>query len=95
MKNFFLSALVAVAAISGTAGYFNQPVKHELNALALANLEALTDIELPDLTIECSAYNEGECCAENFLHPMVMCGEYMFYPCKFTGDPSDYCQNPC
>ncbi|MBD5333682.1 MAG: hypothetical protein HDR97_08105 [Bacteroides sp.] len=43
MKKFILPAIVAVAAVSGIFGYFNQPAKQTLNTLALVNLEALTN----------------------------------------------------
>ena len=45
MKKFILPAIVAVAAVSGIFGYFNQPAKHKANALILANVEALTDVQ--------------------------------------------------
>lgn len=42
MKRFFLPALLAIAAISGTIGYFNQPIHPQFNALGVANVEALS-----------------------------------------------------
>ena len=48
MKKFFIPAFVAVAAISGAISYFNQSPQHELNALAIANLEAISYPEVPE-----------------------------------------------
>ena len=42
MKKFILPVFVAVATISGATGYFNQPTTPQLNALGIANLEALS-----------------------------------------------------
>lgn len=54
MKKFILPAIVAVAAVSGIFGYFNQPAKQTLNTLALVNLEALTN---DDEVTKCPDYN--------------------------------------
>ena len=48
MKKFLFPAIVTVAAISGTIGYFNQPTNKQPNALVVANIEALSDKEVTD-----------------------------------------------
>ena len=94
MKKIMFATLVAVAAVSGFIGY-SKATTSSINALALANIEALSRYELPEVEIECSSTNEGSCCAEDIFHSLVMCGEYMYYPCHFTGDPMDSCYEPC
>ena len=54
MKKLLIPAIVAVAAISGFTGYQAQQSKEsQLNDLAMANIEALTDIEAPVVTYRC------------------------------------------
>lgn len=84
---------MVIAIISSAVGYFSQSTKSQLSALALANIEALSRYELPEVTIECGAY-EGDCYIENYGR-WVMCGERMFHPCYFTGYKNDSCKSPC
>ena len=58
MKKFMLPAIVAIAAASGIIGFSNQSSKHELNALAIANIEALT---LTEVQGGCITFKGDEC----------------------------------
>lgn len=42
-----LATIVAIAAVCGFIGYSNQSIKQPLNALAIANVEALSQGEYP------------------------------------------------
>lgn len=55
-KKITLAAILAIAVICGVIGYCNQPVKMQLNALALANVEALSHDEDNGQT-KCPDYN--------------------------------------
>ena len=92
MKKIMFATIVAVAAVSGFIGY-SKATTSSLNALALANIEALTRYELPGVTIECSK-GEGDCYVEEYTR-WVMCGEHTFHPCYFSGSQNDYCKTPC
>lgn len=46
-KAIILATIVAIAAISGIIGYCNMSTKSQLNPLALANIEALSEEEEP------------------------------------------------
>ena len=65
MKKIMFATLVAVAAISGFIGYFNQQTNQQLSALAIANVEALTDDQerpkSPDYNYVPDHYIEVEC----------------------------------
>lgn len=95
MKKIMLATIVEIAAVCGFIGYTNVASHQDLNALVLANIEALSRYESPVVVIECSSSDEGRCCAEDFSHSMVMCGEYMYHPCYYTGNINDYCTEPC
>lgn len=96
MKKSIIVTLVSVAAISGIVGYYNQVnTEHPFSPLALANIEALTRYELPEVTIECSGYRDGTCYTEDYGGGFKMCREFMFCPCVFSGVESDYCYMPC
>ncbi len=65
----------------------------KLSDLTIENIEALTnETELPEITIKCSSGSDGRCFIQG--DRMVMCGEYMYYPCKFFGSPNVSCSNP-
>lgn len=93
MKKIMLAAIVALAAISGVIGY-SKATTSSLNALALANIEALTRNELPPVTIECSSSDSGRCfeiSSETIECPPE--SDYLFrYDCEFSGRASDYCE---
>lgn len=87
MKKIFLSGFVAIAALG--LGCYIKPSATG-SALLLANVEALSNYELPDVVITCSSGNSGQCFQENFTR-WVMEGERMYHPCRYTGNERDYC----
>jgi len=93
MKKFLFAAFTVVAVISGFYGY-NQSNNQPINALVLANIEALVYNELPEVVIECGK-DGGDCWAEDIFSHYYMCGEYMYLPCAFTGSMNDSCTEPC
>lgn len=57
MKKIFLSALVAVAAVSGAVGYQTyQSNESTLSELGMANVDALTESEITDPRTSCETY---------------------------------------
>lgn len=65
----------------------------KLSSLTIENIEALTnETELPEITITCSSGSDGQCFIQG--DRLAMCGEYMYYPCKFLGIPDVSCSNP-
>lgn len=56
MKKILLATIVAIAAISGIIGYSNETTNQKLNALALANVEALSSGEGQDLVGSCNLW---------------------------------------
>lgn len=89
MKKKFL-CLVAVVAITGTAAWNVSQSKNEmvLTDVALENVEALA-YDLPEVTITCSGGGCGQC----YSGSLVFSGEFTYYQCRATGNPSNYC--PC
>lgn len=62
----------------------------QLTNVALSNIEALADENLPPVTITCGQY-EGACWVQGFT--LKLCGPYSFYPCVFQGQMMYYCKN--
>ncbi|MCM1109653.1 MAG: NVEALA domain-containing protein [Clostridium sp.] len=88
----FLSGLVLIALAS--IYWFSITPKEQLSDIELANIEALSQIELPDVEVTCDwSYSGGRCYRQGFR--LKMCNETMFYECEYTGYQNDYCLNPC
>ncbi|MBD5251875.1 MAG: hypothetical protein HDS40_03170 [Bacteroides sp.] len=100
MKKFIIPALVVVAALCGVIGYFNQSGKHELSALTVANVEALTDDENLGYRFKTTTEEIVE-----ELYPteiqyvwlrctwkvtIVDCEGIGYMPCEYSYDISDY-----
>ncbi len=81
--------VVAMAAIAGYNTYVNQ-TKVEMSDMALANVEALADYELPEFTITCSSTNYGKCCKLNLISSDFD-NTPLYYYCKQSGNPNDEC----
>lgn len=56
MKKNILATIIAAFAIGGTIGYFCQQSHDEFSALALANIEALSNNETNPLIEKCDTY---------------------------------------
>lgn len=66
---------------------------NKIATLTKENIEALTqDTELPEVVITCSSGHDGRCFIQG--DRMAMCGEYMYYPCKYCGYQEFSCYNP-
>lgn len=88
---------VVIAVIASAGSYLGLTLSNPekgLSDIQLANIEALSNIELPEVVITCSKGYQGNCFEENMLK-WAMCGEYMFHPCQWTGSKKDYCTQPC
>jgi hypothetical protein len=74
-------ALLTAAGV-GFASYRN--ANSGMSDLLKANIEALAQIELPEVVVECSAdpSGEGKCWDEDDLYPTK---------CIATGNQDDYC----
>lgn len=95
MKKLLFS--IALAAVIGAVSYFSMLEKAEefgLNSIELANVEALGFDEV-EPTITCNYPTKGLCWEVDILDHMRMCGEAMFYPCKFVGKQDKHCTEPC
>ncbi len=94
-KQFLLSCMATIALMS--TGYlgiksFSQN-KDVYCSLLIENIEALTDgDDLPEIIITCSAGVDGRCFTQG--NQIAMCGEYMYYPCQYVGNPAFSCTNP-
>ena len=56
MKKIILATMIAASAIGGTIGYFCQQSHDKCSALALANIEALSNNETNPLIKKCETY---------------------------------------
>ena len=66
MKKSILTAIVAVAAVSGAIGYQSQQTaESQLSAVEMANLEALSSGEGPDYDAACIGTGKGCSTAPN------------------------------
>lgn len=85
----------AIAALMGVGGYLAHRAiattpTDGLSELELANAEALADdpeIDLPGVSILCTAGKFGICHEKNPLHDL----DPREHPCRVTGYPDDYC----
>lgn len=83
-QKFYLPLIAAVAVGSFAFSYANTQTPQASNQ-TLDNVEALTDIELPEVTIECGAFF-GRCWKEVDDNR-----EEFGYRCEFDGNPEYYC----
>lgn len=91
-KNFIKVAFVAAIAMVGGVNAFNSLKTESLSDIALANVEALADGEIPEFVITCD-YRPGICWAK--WGNMCFVGEYTDFECVRTGDPSTRCSSLC
>ena len=91
-KNFIKVAFVAAIAMVGGVNAFNSQKTESLSDIALANVEALADGEIPEFVITCD-YRPGICWAK--WGTMCFVGEYTDFECVRTGDPSTRCSSLC
>ena len=102
MKKYFISAAVVAAMGAGSIyGYRTMNPNDGLSAAQLANIEALSviEIELPEIVVSCTdpnVHKQGHC--------MDVGGEDVSCPdnptkkvkgCKFTGKQTDWCFWDC
>ena len=80
--------IVVVTAINVNVNSFNRG----LSDVALANIEALADIELPEVVITCGQYG-GACWKKN--DGICFIGPYTYDRCTATGVREDSCPNYC
>lgn len=94
MKKKFLFAVLIMLTAGSTfyASYVNDKPKEPVSEIVLANVEALSCIELPEVEIVCGAlegpcwYSYGDCYIDWFHHAA---------DCSFCGYTSAYCSSPC
>lgn len=93
-KQVIIATLVAIAAICGVTGYCYLSDMAQPNALALANIEALSRYELPPVTIECgNTTGYGYCYdLKPDSEPCPPSSQYTTsVECIFTGISGNYC----
>ena len=91
MKKIILGiAVLAVIAVAAVNVNLSATQKSDMSLLALANVEALADIELPEVTITCSTDGSGDCY-------FISVEEGLYGQCRFdceaSGDPNDHCSS--
>jgi hypothetical protein len=96
-RNTMLLTLV-VALIGAAFAFMSQRTTQNADLVSttkMANIEALTGNEETEVVITCSSGRDGQCFRTCWCKGMKMCGEYMYYPCCFSGYQDDYCSSPC
>ena len=90
MKKIILSSVFALALLATTGYGVNKSMKSNsgLSDLALANVEALANNELPDLVITCSGNGRGRCYRPDLV-PIP--GWIHRLDCIATGNMQDFC----
>lgn len=90
MKKVLLSSFFAVALIATVGFGINKSIQSDANLsdLALANVEALANNELPDLIITCSGNGRGRCYKPDLV-PIP--GWIHSFDCIATGNMEDTC----
>lgn len=93
MKKFLFNGLLLTIMCVGTFGLQKKVMSTSsvFSSLMLENVEALTDVELPEVVITCDTQGWGKCYTQLGL---TMKGEYMYYPCRFNEDPNSFCPEP-
>ena len=85
MKQKFYLPLIAAVAVGSFAFSYANTQTPQVSNQTLDNVEALTDIELPEVTISCGAFFGH--CWEDDEDPKYEFGR----ECVFTGNESDWC----
>ena len=89
-KKLFLGiAALAVAVVSGYNVYQAKTSTMGLSDLALANVEALADGEIPEIVVECALPSKkyGKCRKLKMFYGFIQYAE-----CVKTYDPNDLCE---
>ncbi|MBO5381546.1 MAG: hypothetical protein J6A40_05590 [Bacteroides sp.] len=86
-----VALLVAVVAVAGLGAHKAQAKKPVLSDIMLANVEALTRYELPEVVIRPCGKKGGYCWKRSSR--LCMWGEYSYYECDFTDNCMDHCTN--
>lgn len=62
----------------------------------MANIEALTRYELPEIEIVCNSGDQGMCqyCRRYEVYDPIY-GKGWAYECVMSGDPNDWCSSSC
>ena len=82
---------VMVVAIAAVVFFNSQTDETALSDIALANIEALTRYELPDVEVNCGEDNERCWTMNNTCHVLGV----EVPDCTFTGMQKDYCFTLC
>jgi len=95
MKNRVMAACAVVCTLSVLSMVCLGQIKknRSVSHFVLTNVETLTDNELPSVTITCDMGGKGKCYRHGTM--LVMCGEYNYYACEYTGKEEDTCYPPC
>lgn len=93
MKKKFLFAVLIMLTAGSTfyASYVNDKQTEAVSEIVLANVEALSRAELPEITIECGK-NGGICWIRSGF---CLRGEYTLYDCEFLGYTTISCTSDC
>lgn len=88
-KIFLGIAALAVAVVSGYNVYQARTSTKGLSDLALANVEALADGEIPEIVVECALPSKkyGKCRKLKMFYGFIQYAE-----CVKTYDPNDLCE---
>ncbi|MDR0537955.1 MAG: NVEALA domain-containing protein [Tannerellaceae bacterium] len=91
MKKYFLSgAIIITVALAGWNISKNNSEKG-MSDIALANVEALAQYELPEFGITCGS-SGGVCWINNGI---CFSGEYTYNKCTFVGSTMTRCSSGC
>ena len=94
MKRIIYSIVASVMFLFLTVAIRHFSIKKtDLSSLLIDNIEALTDTELPEITITCSSGPDGKCYKR--VHRIITSpGHYANWDCEYTGSPNDACKKP-
>ena len=87
-----LASVCVVAAGFGGMKVYNAANQSEADLLLAENVEALSGGE--GVTIVCGTREHKGPCWQAGPY-LKFCKEYSYYKCFATGDPHDYCVEPC
>ena len=83
MKLFCSLSVIAIS-VGMSVAIFTTKEESQFDEVVIAHAEALSDNE--------SKYGNGY---TTDFSKTKMCGEYIFYPCTYTGNKNDDCTQPC
>ena len=91
-KIFFNCSLLAILCV-GALGFQKKIMSttSRFSGIMLENVEALTDVDLPEVVILCDTKGWGRCYVKLGI---AMHGEYFYNPCRFEGHQTNYCPEP-